>query len=628
MLGAMRNATKSWVMKIILGLLALTFVVFFGTDFGGGGHGGSGASSVVEVGDQNFTVHQVGRAFNEEIRQVSVRTGQRITQETAINIGLLDQAVARLVTETLFDQAAQKLGVAASQDAAAEAIRNLPQFSDANGRFNRAQFEAFLSHQGQSEGAFVNDVQIDLLRTQYVGTIQNAMSAPKPLGDNLFSRRAERRVADVLTIPLSAPESIADPSEAELAAFFEENRDAFEVPQLRAATLASMSPERLAETIEIPAEDIEEEYQSRLNEFILPERRDVIQATFPSREDAARAAELIGSGKTFAEAAQEISDVQPVEFDGAVRGDIVPSELSDGAFALSEGEISAPIESPFGWHIARASEIEPGRTVPFEEARTTIRNELAREESLDLIFDVLNDVEDGLAGGGTLDEVARDSGLSVSRIPEMSRNGLTKSGGQVDNPDLNIDILVRLFEMESSGDTEVIEGREGGFVVVRLDRIVEPAIPALSEIRNQVIAAWKDDRARDAAEETASRVADRVRAGESLESLAGEFGATFQRTDAFDRTGDGAAVARPLIAPLFEVAEGDVIEQPIANGAAVAKLVEVRKADLNAPEREQLAQAISGQLANDLISQLANALENEVPVDIDREALVAAFQNP
>ena len=100
MLEALRNASKSWVMKIILGALALTFVLFFGTDFGGGGgnSGGGSPTSVLEVGDQNFTVHEVGREFNQEVQQVSQQTGQRLDTQTAINIGLLDRTIARMAS--------------------------------------------------------------------------------------------------------------------------------------------------------------------------------------------------------------------------------------------------------------------------------------------------------------------------------------------------------------------------------------------------------------------------------------------------------------------------------------------------------------------------------------------------
>ena len=59
MLEALRQMTKSWIMKVVLGLLALTFVVFFGaSDFGGGGRQ---VNTVVEVDDVNYSLDQVSK---------------------------------------------------------------------------------------------------------------------------------------------------------------------------------------------------------------------------------------------------------------------------------------------------------------------------------------------------------------------------------------------------------------------------------------------------------------------------------------------------------------------------------------------------------------------------------------
>ncbi len=628
MLEALRNASKSWVMKGILAVLALTFVLFFGTDFGGGRGGGSGASSVVEVGDRNFTIQEVSRAFNDEIRQISARTGQRIDQETAINAGLLDQAVSRLVTETLFDQAAMDLGVAASVDATAQAIRELPRFRDSTRRFDRALFEAFLQQQGMNEGAFVAQTQLDLLRNQYLGTLQNAAAAPSYLTDNLYTRRAERRVAEILTVPLPAPDTIETPSDAELTAFYDEYKDAFETPQLRSATLAAMSPAALAASIEIPRSELEEAYTARIDEFRVPETRDVMQATFASRDDAIRAAALIEGGKTFEQASEEVTGLPPVALDGVARGGIALAALADAAFSLAPDTASAPIESELGWHLVDVTAVSPGRTIPFDEAEPRLREELAQAKATDRLYDLLNDVEDGLAGGATIEEVARESGLAVSRVDPISRSGQTASGDSPDNQALTPETVARLFAMPQAGDAEVVENSDGGFTVVRLDQITEPAIPALSDIRDRVTATWKEDRARELADETASAIVERAKAGESLESLAGEYKATFARTEPFDRTGQGASVATPLVAPIFEAEVNAVVEQPITEGTAVARVAEIQSADMNAPERTQLQRAVAGQIANDIINQLAVALQKEIEIDIDRPALQAAFTNP
>lgn len=624
MLEALRNSSKSWVMKVILGALALTFVLFFGTDFGGGG-GHSGATPVVEVGETNFTAHQISRELNDQIQRAAQFTGQQLDTQSAIQAGLLERAISQLVNRSLFDQAAQQLGVTTSLDAAATAIRSLPQFQGTSGRFERAQFERLLLHNNQTEEDFVNQVRMDLLRTQYIDTIRNAVAAPAPLTDTIFKRRGERRVAELVIVPPRPDAQVGDPDSTQLLGFYNDNKDSFETPEFRVASVASMDVETLAREIVIPEEDLREEYVVRGNEFVQAEVRDVAQATFLSREDAQRAADMIRDGKSFDEAAEEVSGLPLVDLGSIKPSDVPVTELADAAFGLATDVVSAPVESDLGWHLVRARNIKPGRTIPFEEAREALRTELALEEARDAIFDVLNDVEDGLAGGASLDEVARDSNLIRTRIDGVARAGHLRSEQADPDRAVTAELVQRLFAIDDAGVTETIEERNGGFVVVRLDEIVPPRIPSLDEVRELAIRAWKADRVSTLAEETAQKIADRARGGENLETLAGEFNAQFERTPAFDRTGDGSTISTELIASVFEANRGDIVEQPLSSGAAVAKLIDIEPAAMSDPAREEMAAALTSQIANDLVTQLSVALQEEIGVEINQNALEDAF---
>tara|TARA_R110002110_G_scaffold260260_1_gene475820 strand:- start:1582 stop:3333 length:1752 start_codon:yes stop_codon:yes gene_type:complete len=581
---------------------------------------------VVEVGNTNFTVFQVGRELNDQIQRAAQFTGQQLDTQTAIQAGLLDQAIAQLVTRSLFDQAAQDLGVTTSIDAASTAIRNLPQFQSPGGRFERRQFERFLAQNNQTEAQFVNQVRMDLLRTQYIDTIRNAVAAPAPLTDTIFKRRGERRVAELVIVPSRPGAQAGEPDAAQLISFYEANRDAFETPEFRVASIASMDVETLAREIVIPDEDLREEYSLRINDFRQPEIRDVSQATFLSREDAQRAVTLIEGGQTFGQATEEVAGFPPVDLRSVSRNDIPIAEPADAAFALEANVISAPVESDLGWHLVRVQNIQPGRTTPFAEIREALRTELALEEARDGIFDVLNDVEDGLAGGASLEEVTRDSNLTRTRVDGVARTGNLRTEQADPDGAVTAELVQRLFTIDAPGIVETIESRDGGFSVVRLDEIVAPRIPSVDEVREQAIAAWKAERISKIAEETAQKIADRARGGESLEQLAGEFNARFERTPAFDRTGDGSTISTELIATVFEATRGEIVEQLLSNGAAVAKLIDIEPADMTDPARDEMAAALTGQIANDLVTQLSIALQDEIGVDVDRAALEDAFQ--
>ena len=114
MLETIRRWSKGWIMKIILGLLALTFVVFFGaSDFGGGhggGHSARNTNAVLEVDDVDFSLHQIGREYDQQLQQIARASGQQIPPDSPIMSAVLDQSIQTLVTRALYDVAARELG--------------------------------------------------------------------------------------------------------------------------------------------------------------------------------------------------------------------------------------------------------------------------------------------------------------------------------------------------------------------------------------------------------------------------------------------------------------------------------------------------------------------------------------
>lgn len=622
MLDALRRSAQSWVMKGILIILALTFVVFFGTtDFGGG----RDANTAIEVGEVTYTIQEVGREFNDRVQQLSARVGSRVDTQRAIQAGLLDETISQMATRALFDQAANDLGIVATTETAASAIRDLPRFQGPDGRFDRQAFELYLRSAGLSEAEFVARAQNDLLRAQYVGTFNAALAPAAPITDAIYARRGERRVAEVAIVPIDQASPVADPDESTLSAYFEDSKEQFRLPEFRKLTVARLTPELLAEEIGVSDEDIRTAYDRRLSEFTTPERRTVVQANFDTEADARRVLQMTGEGREFAAAVEEVSGSEPVDLGAVSRREIALPALADAAFSTGVGETSAPVESPLGWHLVHVTDRTAEAVQPIDEVRDELRRSIALDQAQDRMFEVLNGVEDALAGGAPLEDAAQANNLKIATVDAVSRNGFGADGAPVESEALSDDLLRAAYEAQVGDAAQVIETEDGGFAVLRVDEATEARVPALDEVRGRVVEAWKSEQRAIAAEAEAKQIAERARQGGSLEAVAAEAGATFRTTEPFDRTGQQSDVPRPLIAPLFEAKEGDIVEVSADDGAAVAKLVEIREADRNAPEREEMGEQIAVQMRDDLLTQLANALQREHPVEVRREAVERAY---
>ena len=635
MLGAMRKSAKSWVMKAILGLLALTFVAFFGGvgGFGGfstGGHGGGRAGSVgnlnslVQVGDIAIDATTISAAYNQELRSLSQLLGTAVSPEQARQLGLLNRTIDRLVATALFDQGAADLGVSISAQTVAQAVRSLPQFEGAGGGFDGATFEAFLRHNNITEGQFLADVHGDLTRRQILGTIQASATAPFALVDPIYNYRQEQRIIETVHIGAIDLPDLAEPTDGEVSAFYEGAKDLFLAPEYRAITIASLSTSQLAEQLTPDENELRIDFELREGEFNTPEIRTINQAIFPNREAAERAQGLIAEGQTFEQATEEVTGSAPLDLGQLARADLLP-ELADATFTLDTATVSEPVESPFGWHLMLVTEIIPEDIPSFAE----VRDQLARDRALimarDRIFEVMDTVTDGYAGGASLEDVIQENGLQRRNITAVAANGTDKLDSPVEGLDPEGLILRVAFATEVGQDSDVVETRDGGFFVLRVSGVTEPAPRPLDTVREEAAAAWQTQQIADGARNLADQLVDRVAGGENLADAAAALGLSADLSAPVKRTGEGAQLPPTLIDLAFEGDVSDISVTPDGEGFVVGRVAEILPAS-GAGALVSLRSELTLDVSLDIQTQLAAALRNHYDVDIDEAALEGLFQ--
>jgi peptidyl-prolyl cis-trans isomerase D len=619
MLQAMRQASKSLVMKIILSLLALTFVVFFGNSFVGSG-GSGGAGSIVEVGDVSYNAYDINRAFGDRIQRAQANPNLAgMTQQQAIQLGLLDQTISELVTRTLFDLGAQGLGITASDADASALVRQVPQFQNSAGRFDRIQFESYLRNAGLSEQQYISQLRADLVRNQLLGTLAFGVKTPTFLIDRFYQYNAERRIAELATIPSANVPAIAAPDDAQLAAYLDANKARFETPEYRTGLLVSLTVEDFAREIGVPDADIAAAYQANAARYVEPERRHVVSALFADKTAADKAADRMRAGEDFVTVVKDVTGSDPADLGLVTREGTLVDEIGAATFAAAEPGLVGPFESPFGWNLARVSDITPRVEKTLADVRDEIARDIAVTRARERIFDVLESFEDALAGGASLEDAAKETGIVSRTVGPVSRDGFAPGADAANNPDPQM--LANLFSTDEGRTSAVVERNNGGFFAVRVNQIDAPRVPPLAEIRDKVTTAWIAEQQAGAAERIAGEIVGQARDAGSLVAAAAKAGFTAQTTAPFDRVGQGADIPPEAVDLLFEAKAGDVISGATTEGAFVARLVEVVAPPTDAPERNQLRGALAQSIANDIQVQLAAALRGEHPVDIDTAEL-------
>jgi peptidyl-prolyl cis-trans isomerase D len=307
------------------------------------------------------------------------------------------------------------------------------------------------------------------------------------------------------------------------------------------------------------------------------------------------------------------------------RQELLPP-LADAAFALAEGEISPPVQSPLGWHLIKVTKIIPEETQSMDEVREQIAAELAREKAMDSLYRVGNDLQDSLGGGASLEEAASQLNIPLLRLARIDAQGLDAEGNPI--PDVPDQLIATGFTLGLGEESVLTDIDTGGYFIVRVDEIVPPALKPLDAVRNQVAEGIIVERRSQAAAHRAEALAERVRAGDDLAAQARDAGLPVLTTEAFTRAGATPAdLPAPLIEALFAAERGEPVVVKGAEASYVARVTNVIEADPSAApdELETLADDLQASIETDILVQYLNALRQRYPVKTNAQVMDTLF---
>jgi len=621
-----KHTLKEIVARIIVivmfGMLIMSFAVWgIGDIF----RRGIRTQSLAEVGSVRIMPMEFQSQYQRELHRLQTMLQTDISAERARQLGLPQRVLREMVGRVLYDLAARDAGVAVSDEVVRQAIFDNPSFRNSEGKFDRGVFESLLNSAGYTEEHFVELTRQDIIRGQVTEAITAGGAVPHVLLDDLFRYRNERRTAETVLVSSAQMKDIATPSEAELAAYHKDHAQSYTAPEYRAVTAVALTPQAIAARMEVSEDKLKDEYEARLGEFKVPEERTLRQIILKDEAGAKDAADRIAKGESFDRVAEELTGKPPLDLGTVKQADVPMPELAAAAFAAAEGGVSEPIHTPLGWHLAQVVKIVPGRTESFEEAKPKLTQELQLREASDAIYDLGNRLEDALGGGSSLEEAAKKLDLKAVKIAAVDGKGLAPDGKPVADLPAGAKFLATAFASDAGRDSDLTEDGQGGYFILRVDKVVPSELRPLAAVKDKVLADWQDEARRKAAEKVAQAIAEKARSGADLAALAKENGASVATTAPFTRTGQGAGAGLPpeLVASLFAAKVGDVTSAPSPQGAVVAKLASVIPAEAasDAAGMQQLDTQLRGTMDADLLNSFTDALRQRYGVEID-EALL------
>jgi len=629
MLQAIRTKGGGIFVKILFGLLIVSFG-FWGiyTRSSYFQDSQSPEAELATVGDQTIHVGELQQALQPAMERLRQQLGTSVDAAQVKQLGILDSLLDGLVDRALLDQEVSRLRLAVSDEVIRGAIAGNPAFRDANGQFDRNQFEQILSLNHLTEDQFVARMHGDVPRTDILHAITAGIAAPRDEANALYRYRNETRTADIVALPLSGAAAVPAPSDEELQKFYDAHQDMFRAPEFRAFTLISLTAADLAAKITIPDDKLKSEFDQRKDDFAIPEQREVEQILAPTEDVAKKAEDALAAGTDFKDVAKTIADQAPDTVDlGLLKQSEMPQELAQSVFDLQVNQNSQPIQSSFGWHILRVTKIVPATTQTFEQAKPALTATLAKDEALDQVDKLGNKADDALAGGATIAEVASKYGFTVTKVDATDISGRDPAGKPITLPIASADVVKAAFQTEQGDTSRVIDSEDGTLYAIRDDKITAPHLKPLAEVKDQAVSAWQADQKREAVAKQAKDLAAAVTPDKPLTTVAAEQKLTVSTSPPLTRRPQPSSTVPPaLVAKLFAAKKGDTVSVDDDSGAYIAQLADIK--DPGTPTDTQVA-AVLDQLAQatrlDLADEFTNGLKSRYPVKIDRALLDKAF---
>ena len=600
------------IMMFLMFLLIIPAFVLVGVD-GYRRLNGDGAA-VAKVASYSITQAEWDAAHKNEVDRLRASRPE-------LDAKMMDSAEARYVTlerlvrERVMSEAVNSSLLPITDARLARELQQIPAIASLkkpDGSFDRERYEQIAASQGLTTAGLEARIRQDLSLRQVESGLSGTAFAPKAVADMALNAFFERRDVQVARFSPADFAAKVQTSDADIEVFYKANSALFQAPETADVQYLVFDLEAVKKSMSVPQADVRTYYEQNIARLQSKEERRashiLISASkdMPSaeREKAkAQAQDVLDKIKakpdSFAQLATKFSQdpgsaAKGGDLDFFARGAMV-KPFEESAFALKKGEISGLVESDFGYHIIRLTDIKTPAAPSFESLREKLEAELKTQqaqrkfaEQAEVFTNAVYEQADSL-------QAAADR----LKLNIQSANGVPKSPGRgAAGPLANAKLLAALFSadtIEKKHNTEAIETGPSQMLAARINK----HYPARTRPMDEVKAEVKDRLLQSRAQELAKKEGEAKLADWKKQADEGKLGAT---------TVLGRDQAAPGMSPVLmdAIMRADTSVLPAwvgvdlgAQGYAVARVNKV--AARNAPppsvadqERGQMARWLAG----------------------------------
>lgn len=627
MLTNFRAFAQSPIALVIIVLLVLGFALY-----GVGGIFTGSGTAVVVVGHEQISQRELAQAFEREWEGVQEQNPEA-TREQALAAGLGDQVLQRLIVQAAFHAKARDMGLVTSDRALTTELRSYQAFHNpVTGNFEQSIYRSALANARYQPADFERSVSEDLTRSQITRMLASGTRPPAAMAATRYLVQQQQRRIRALILDGSAADMIAEPTDEQLQAFIDANPDqadplglpVFTAPEFRAITMVRFRLEDFIADVEMGESILREtfDYKVETGELGSPATRSFVRVIAPDEATANAIAARLEAGEPANAIAANLGLDAPLPQTDVQAYQVPDAALASAIFTMSDGATAA-IEGSFGWSAVQIQGVTDAVQPAFEDALPALRDEAARAEATNAMYDAMAAFEQERSNGASLEDAAQRAGIPLEAYLPLDQYARAQDG-EIDferYQSLAPDVLRIAFDQFAGFATNLEQIDEANWITVRVDEIIPSQARELSEVREQAAEIWRAAEIDAQLQTRAEEALAQLEAGDDMELVVLTAGGRIE-TSTLKRDETAGSFAANIVGQAFAMTPGQpALAARRGRGPhmilVVDEVIPAQLAQAALGEVEQRASEIGNEITDDIIIAAQTALLNAYGIDGD-----------
>jgi peptidyl-prolyl cis-trans isomerase D len=575
--------TRNILILGFVGLMAISLVLFFRPNSGSSRVEPTKSSEVLAtVGGEEITV----AAFASQKQNLQAQFSRFGGQISLARMGYTDEKILDgLISKKVVSQEAERLGLGASETEIRERVANLFRdpsgkflLVDASGRFDMSKYQERVG----DPAIFERGVAEDIAREKLEALVTAGVNVSEEEVRDDYKRKNTTFDLTYVVVSTSTLAEKIQPTDEELKAYFEKHKGDYYIgePQKK-IRYVFIDQDKSGQKVDISDKELHNEFDSlkpefkqagvKIQQIVLKVAREDLDDTVKKKADElvnkARGQSGAATEEAFAELAKGNSEDAATAKNGGRVAGLVKKDATkiDDPFQktldMQPGEITDPIKYKNAYYILRRGDAVPKT---FEIAKPELLVSLRNRRGYTIAQKIAQKAQDLLKQTKDPQKVAQQIAAEANMNPaDMVRETpFVKPGDDVPNIGSSQQFEEAIAPLNNPGDIGERTGIKNGFAIPVLVEKRDPRIPDFDEVKDKVVKAVKDEKAKAQQEQTAKDIIASAKTPGDLKAAAAKFGLETK-----------AEANYKIGTPLADLGSSTILDDPLYNQAKAGEVL-------------------------------------------------------